>query len=532
MALATVSARAVTYTFGVTNLVVGPSAGTNSIVLAVSPKTSAWTAMSDAGWLHLASPFISASEYANGTGSTNLVFTFDANPGPTRTATITVSNATLTVTQAGAGYVSAAEVAILVPVPGVVAGFPPTYSGMTVDRLGNVYTMETDLINPFDTPSSILEWTASNNASIGRGSDSQGAQGLAVDGSGNVYMADTGDGDIKKWVASSDTFQILATGLDPLGLALDGAGNLYIADGSGAIEVRSSPTGNISSLVSSGLSSPQALALDAAGNVYIADTGNGAIKEWLAGNSNVITLVTNSISPSGVAVDGSGNVYFTEGFDENGNGGQVKVWSAASGGVSVLVPGAWGYGTAPTGIAVDALGNVYFANYEFGIINELPAAYVDTAMKLVSPEGGIDTLPPVLPANENLLPPFRPSSDNSNWCDIVNETGGSVEFLFYPGAGNKAHISVLGQSVPVVQGAFGTSTTLMSGRLTANGGFKLAFTNVPDAYCEVYTTTSAALPWSQWSFVGAATEISPGVYQYATWPQPGEAQRYYMVQSP
>ena len=56
--------------------------------------------------------------------------------------------------------------------------------------------------------------------------------GVAVDGSGNVYIADTGNNAIKEWVAANNTVTTLvSSGLNrPCGVAVDGAGNVYIAD--------------------------------------------------------------------------------------------------------------------------------------------------------------------------------------------------------------------------------------------------------------------------------------------------------------
>ena len=100
----------------------------------------------------------------------------------------------------------------------------------------------------------------------------------------------------------------------PSGVAVDGSGNVYIADTqNGAIEEWSAATQQVTPLVSGGLSQPLAVAVDGSGNVYIADTGNNAIKEWSpATPTNVVTLVTGLAGPSGVAVDGAGNVYFAD----------------------------------------------------------------------------------------------------------------------------------------------------------------------------------------------------------------------------
>ena len=57
---------------------------------------------------------ILAAANQSGTGSTNVVFSYDANPGATRTGTLTIAGQTLTVTQAGSTYVAAGPVTTLV----------------------------------------------------------------------------------------------------------------------------------------------------------------------------------------------------------------------------------------------------------------------------------------------------------------------------------------------------------------------------------------------------------------------------------
>src|SRR5262249_36578941 len=75
----------------------GPGAGMDSVVL--SDGVNAWTATANASWLHL------SAANQGGTGSANVVFSFDANPDPTRTGTLTIAGQTLTVTQAASTYV-------------------------------------------------------------------------------------------------------------------------------------------------------------------------------------------------------------------------------------------------------------------------------------------------------------------------------------------------------------------------------------------------------------------------------------------
>ena len=161
---------------GTTNLLEGPNAGSDSVVLAAN---GAWTATANDSWLHL------SAANQSGTGSANVIFSFDANTGATRTGTLTIAGQTATVAQAGSTYVAFTNVTTLVS------------SGLS-------------------------------------------GRGVAVDGAGNLHIADTSHSAIKEWLVTSNT---------------------------GA------------TLVSSGLSSPRGVAVDSSGNVFIADTGNSAIKE-------------------------------------------------------------------------------------------------------------------------------------------------------------------------------------------------------------------------------------------------------------
>ncbi len=116
-----------TYKLGTTSILAGPSSGTNSVVLAVSPGVTAWTAVANGGWLHL------TAANQSGVGSTNVIFNYDPNPGPTRSGTLTIGDQTLTVSQAGSTYVAARPVTTLVS-----TGLNLPW-GVAVDGAGNVH---------------------------------------------------------------------------------------------------------------------------------------------------------------------------------------------------------------------------------------------------------------------------------------------------------------------------------------------------------------------------------------------------------
>ena len=145
---------------------------------------------------------------------------------------------------------------------------------------------------------------------------------MAVDGSGNVYVADTGNSAVKEMpagCASSSCVTTLGGGFSlPNGVAVDGSGNVYVADTDNNA-VKEMPAGCASSscvtTLGGGFSYPDGVAVDGSGNVYVADYGNSAVKEMPAGcaSSSCVTALGGGFSyPSGVAVDGSGNVYVAD----------------------------------------------------------------------------------------------------------------------------------------------------------------------------------------------------------------------------
>ena len=199
------------------------------------------------------------------------------------------------------------------------------------------------------------------------GSGTGHPNGITLDGSGNVYIADWDNGRVVKetWSAGSYTQSTVASGLDFVaGLAMDGAGNLYIADyGKNQVLKETLSAGSYTeSVVASGLYDPNGVAVDALGNVYIADALNGRVlKETLSGASYAQTdildcgNVGSQSCPSSVAVDGSGNLFIT---------------SYTSSQILELKPSTSGYTQSSigngfnwaSGITVDDLGNIYVAD--------------------------------------------------------------------------------------------------------------------------------------------------------------------------
>jgi sugar lactone lactonase YvrE len=504
----TAQAQATTYALGTASLLVGPAAGSNSVVLAVTPATGGWTNTANATWLHL------SAANQNGAGSTNIVFSYDANGGATRSGALTIANQTLTVLQAGLTYVSAGSLTTLVS-SGLA--FPQS---LAVDGAGNVYIADTD-------NNAIKEWSPSNNSVttlVSSNLDSPYA--VAVDGGGNIYIADFYDQAIKEWMPSTSNLTTLSSSIEPQGVAVDGAGNVYFSDaGDEALKEWTRANSNVTILSSVG-NEPSGLSIDVAGNVYVAGFGTSKITEWRAANSKLTTLGPLSVLfLQDVAVDGSGNVYFTTETS-------IDKWTAANGNTTLFSAGP----VYPNGVVVDGAGNVYMAGYSdiagYSAITEIPHAFVDPTPKSENLGAGTDALPLVLPATVNLLPPFAPTSDQA-WLTIAGITNGIVSFSFAANTGlsRTAHITLLGQSIPITQAGV-TPPSLTGLQMVGNGVIQFAFTNNPAGSFTVLSSTNLSLPLTNWMVAGSATNTGSGQFQFTSQPTTNDSQRFYIVVSP
>jgi streptogramin lyase len=123
-----------------------------------------------------------------------------------------------------------------------------------------------------------LVFSPGQQITVGSGLDDP--EGVAVDGAGNVFIADTLNNQVLKGVpAVGGVYNqtAIVTALNtPKGLALDGAGNLYITHSANNRVLLETLSGGsyIQSIVGSGMASPEGLAVDGNGNVFIADSNN------------------------------------------------------------------------------------------------------------------------------------------------------------------------------------------------------------------------------------------------------------------
>ena len=253
-------------------------------------------------------------------------------------------------------------------------------------------------------------------------------QGLAVDGSANVYVADTDNYKIRKFSVGGNISTVVGTGFSgygadgaatsaqlllPHAVALDSAGNLYIADGNRVRKLVGGTITTIAGGVNAGFAgdggpataaqfnSPQGVTVDSAGNVYVADTFNSRVRK-IATNGTITTVAGTGVSgysgdgglasnaqmraPTGVAMDSAGALYVTE-HDRVRKISPNQVITTIAGTGTDGYSGDGGLATGAQlsttyGISIDTSGNLYVAdsgNNVVRMIQPVPGATITNA---------------------------------------------------------------------------------------------------------------------------------------------------------
>ncbi|WP_438422714.1 cadherin domain-containing protein [Aquimarina macrocephali] len=246
--------------------------------------------------------------------------------------------------------------------------------------------------------------------------------GIVVDASGNIYVADTRKHRILKYLSSGGTTTIAGSGVagfadgsgitaqfdNPNGLAIDASGNLYVADTDNHRIRKITPAGVVSTIAGSGISgfvngtgtvaqfdSPYGIDVRANGDLYVADTGNHSIRyispagvvSTYAGtgigglvNGNATTAQFNE--PIDVVIGLSTNLYIADASNH------VIRQITDTGSVLTLAGSTQGYAdgvgtvaqfSSPYGVTRDTNGNIYVADKDNHRIRKItPAGVVST----------------------------------------------------------------------------------------------------------------------------------------------------------
>jgi sugar lactone lactonase YvrE len=316
--------------------------------------------------------------------------------------------------------------------------------GVAVDSSGNIFIA--DFANHTIrkvTPAGVVTTiagtalAAGNEDGVGSAARFYSPGALAFDGSGNLYVADSNNHAIRKIspagvvttiagsagnTGTADGTGSAARFFVPDGIVVDGSGYIYVADTWNHTIRKISPAGVVTTLVGSAgntgtadgtgsaarFNYPRGLALDTSGNLYVADQFNYTIRKVT--NAGVVTTIAGQAgvsgsadgvgaaarfrSPSDVSVDSAGNLYVA---DSNGNcirkitsdgtvttlaGNPNAMWNSVDGiGLAARFK-------TPRGLEVDSAGNIYVADSGNYQIRKVTAAGVVTTLAGIPSSAG------------------------------------------------------------------------------------------------------------------------------------------------
>lgn len=306
-------------------------------------------------------------------------------------------------------------------------------SSVAMDAAGNLYVADggNHIIRKIVLTTGAVS-TLAGSARVSGSADGTGTTarfnlpyGLALDGTGNLYVSEINNHIIRKVVLATGTVSTIAgaagmsgssdgTGTTarfsgPKGLTTDGAGNLYVADGNYTLRKLVLATGSVSTIAgTAGMSGSvdgtgaaarfgaiDSIVAGTTGNLYAADRGSQTIRRVVLATGVVTTIAgTAGMSgsadgtgaaarfsePEAVSLDGSGNLYISERSNHT-----VRKLVLATGLVSTIAgsPGIAGSVdgtgvaarfTQPSGLTWDAAGYLYVADKDNSTIRKLALA--------------------------------------------------------------------------------------------------------------------------------------------------------------
>jgi YVTN family beta-propeller protein len=350
--------------------------------------------------------------------------------------------------------------------------------------------------------------SVSNNGGLSATSLYQ-PDGVVVDKSGNLYVADLQNSRVLFYPAGSTTATRVygqggsfstgtqnASGINanslnnPVGLALDSSGNLYVADwnnnrvlfypaGSttatrvygqgGLFSTNSANNGGVSA---ASLNGPQSVALDSNSNLYVADTYNNRVLFYPSGSTTATQVygqggsfttstannggvsATSLNNPYGVALDSGGNLYVAD-YNNNrvlfyppanttatqvyGQLGSFAANTANNGGVSATSL------DSPVAVALDSSSNLYVADYNNNRVLFYPPASTSTTATNVYGQGGSFTTDNAHTTANGLSNPAALALDSSGNLYVADKSSNRV--LNY-GSFSNVNVCPVGQNTP------------------------------------------------------------------------------------
>jgi alpha-tubulin suppressor-like RCC1 family protein/sugar lactone lactonase YvrE len=395
-------------------------------------------------------------------------------------------------------------------------------SAVALDSSGNLYIADTENHKiRKTTPDGVVTTLAGSGSpgstdGIGAAAKFNNPCGVAVDATGNVYVADTDNHKIRKitpagvvtTLAGSDTYGYSDAGVgtsakfrQPMGITVDSSGNLYVADTFNHRIRKASPSGQVSTVAGSGnkidrdgtgtgasFNYPIGIAVTSAGNLFVADSNNHKIR--MITPANVVSTFAGTgsrgvndgtgvgarfFAPTGLTIDNAGNLYVSE-----HNNHKIRKISTSGDVTTLAGDGASGKldGTgstsrfnAPSGLAVNSSGILYIADKGNNVIRSGSSLQSQIITSSIIPNKTLGDAPFSLVAtsSSNLTPAFSIVSGPATVTGsilTINGTGVVVVRITQNGNENYVPAAAVERSFTVSNNAF--TTYLINSNVPSN----------------------------------------------------------------
>jgi plastocyanin/sugar lactone lactonase YvrE len=271
--------------------------------------------------------------------------------------------------------------------------------GIALDSSGNIYVADNDnnRIQKFDSSGNFILKFGSSGSGDGQFTN---PKGVVVDKNNNLYVTDSGNDRIQKFDSSGNFILKFSTFYYPMEITVDNSNNILVVDYFGNSVQKFDSSGNfILKFGSSGsgngqLNNPSDVKTDASNNIFVVDAHNYRIQKFDSSGNFILKFGSSGsgdgqfLGNIGLALDSNGNIFVAD-------NGRQNVQKFDSSGNFILKFGSSGSGDgqfhAPYGLAIDSLNRIFVSenfNHRIQVFTVPPTVITPPNMQITTTNAG------------------------------------------------------------------------------------------------------------------------------------------------